>query len=60
MWEYVRLHLTQITVDIKDCYTAACVGEFCVAIWCISHEWALFWLALPFNVKRNDVCPGPN
>lgn len=36
MWEYVRLHLTQITVDIKDDYRAACVGEFCVAIWCTS------------------------
>lgn len=36
MWEYVRLHLTQITTDIKDGYTAASVGIFCVAIWCIS------------------------
>ena len=33
MWEYVRLHLTQITVAIKDDYNGACVGEFCVAIW---------------------------
>ena len=33
MWEYVRLHLTQITVAIKDDYSGACVGEFCVAIW---------------------------
>ena len=36
MWKYVRLHLTQITVDSNDGYRAACFGEFCVAIWCTS------------------------
>lgn len=43
MWEYVRLHLTQITMDIKNCYTAASVGEFCVAIWCIRHGHYFGW-----------------
>lgn len=37
MWDYVRLHLTQTTKDIRDCYAAAFVGEFWVAVWCIGH-----------------------
>lgn len=37
MWDCVRLHLTQITMDIRNRHTAASVEEFCVAIWCVSH-----------------------
>lgn len=42
MWEYVRLHLTQTTTDIKDCYTTACIWEYGMAIRCLSGGHS-FW-----------------
>lgn len=42
---------------MKDSYAAATLGEFCVAIWCISSG---HYFGSLFNVNCNDVYPEKN